>query len=360
MVRIVLISCFIVNLLINNSCFLNRNRSNEFEDIQVDSLNLVPVCFLRNNYELLGEIESFGFLTTKLLYVTSKNPVRVYVYDIEGNQRFLLGDSGRGPYEYLSPKIVRQSDNKFFIWCSDLLKLIEFSENGVPLCEYYGIGRGIKDIIIKDDYAYIYNVSGFDEGIVSVFCLSSSEFTGQKYGEVSHEHEILNLHQCSGGLLLYSNKLLFAPANKLEINVIEYESASYKDLIYVTDENFKIDEFHNSITDLLMDPEFASKLYSSSIVLGLYKTEKHFVLRAETGKVQIERNIFKDISKRFQKFYMLNYETFEVEYSITSNLFSSHNSCYYASDGIFLYTIGFDISNEHYVVYKLDFDNYSK
>lgn len=112
------------------------------------------------NLELLGNLQSFNFLGEDHIVVASLRPSMVIVYDTEGDQLHTIGKHGEGPYEYLSPEIVRTFENNIYIFCRSLAKLMVFTVDGTPVREYINFSKGIKDFRIYKDRLYKFGRSG--------------------------------------------------------------------------------------------------------------------------------------------------------------------------------------------------------
>lgn len=329
-------------------------------DISIDSsLFWENTTKFKENIVRLGNINSFEFVNKERLVFSGSNPSQVLLYDTTGQQIDKLGSKGKGPFEYISPSIVRTNHQKIYIWCEKLLKLLVFDISGKPI-EQFKFTKAIKDFIIYENYAGFYTHGGDNEPILKIYNLKTKEFI-EDFGTKTNEHKILNSFNNTGGLTNCENNVFFTPNDKLHIYKINFENFS-KTKYSINDKEFKVEAVKAKSREYITQPEKAFRyFYKNDIISGLFCLNNKIILKTQQGKAEIEN--FKiqpngsidlemsNASQKKHKYYVFNKEM-KLEYLVQDNIknIKKVNDCLYASKGKYLYKVEF---NDDDSVYEL-------
>jgi hypothetical protein len=234
------------------------------------------------------------------------------------------------------------------------LKIIVYNLSGEPLKEFI-FEKAIKDFVVYNDLLCIYSASGTSEAIINIYDMTKDEFLPHEYGYSTREHNILAMKEGVGGVALQGNNLLFAPSDELCIYKINLKN--YSQTKYVIDDNkFKVEKSKENINRLMEDQiRLVQYMFESDNVTGLFCTDSYVVLKAETGKVEMDGMRIKDTSKRRQKEYVFDHEM-KMKYAISAHLNLGCKNNLYSSMGECIYTLKFNADNEsspHYNLYSL-------
>ena len=292
---------------------------------------------LKENLEMVGGILSFDFLGKDNLIVASIRPSSVTLYDMDGNQLQTIGRNGEGPFEYLSPEIVRTFENRVYVFCRSLLKLMVFTDDGTPLREYTNFSKGIRDFKVYKDNLYIYSSGELDSDIIQVYHLGRGEFLANDFGIKSNEHNILVSYYCSGGMTIKDHVLYFTSVDALTIHRINLESLEYS-YQEVKDESFKVDKIKVDHREFMANSEKSiGYIYGADIVTGLYAVDDGLIITTEGGEVEMEAlrpvNFY---DKRFTRFYKLDNQL-QLKEGIINKIKENQNNCLIVSNGMNIY-----------------------
>ncbi len=333
-----------------------KSEKNFYIDIPEDhffesGLPVKKVCDLEENLEVIGEIKSVSFSNKNSFVVSVPEPAGVILYNTEGEQLRLVGNSGNGPFEYIRPSLVRVYNDNIYVWCSMLTKLLVFDTSGNPVNEY-SFSRGIRDFVVFDNYVYFYSAGGFDEPIINVFDLNTGQTLEKGFGEKTNEHKIFMFRECTGGLDLSENNLLFSPTHKPYVYRVNLMNLSKEEYL-INDPEFSFKKTTSEPQDFIYDiVNNAEYLFGSDIITGIYHTENHVILQAEVGKIVMSGLEFKDISNRKQKFYVFDKEM-KLQFAVSSPISDRLNNCLYASNDDSFYAIGLCEDYLNYRLYKV-------
>ena len=240
----------------------------------------------KENIEAISPIKSFEILNDSLIIVVTEKR-QIILYNDKGTQVKSIKTEGEGELELLNPALVKKFGNHFYVWCDQLLKIVKFNLDGIPVQEFKGFEHAIMDFEIAENHisTYIANILG--EPFIVLYHKSPLRIAG-KFGFVENEQIILNFNSCAGGLAMHDNLLLYAPSNTLRIHFL--------DLDRLTDDKIKI--FNNSkflVTKLsedahlMMNNDRQKALnYSlgNSLVTGIYKLKDFFIVTTEVGQMK--------------------------------------------------------------------------
>jgi WD40 repeat protein len=329
----------IIFLFIVISCWeAKRDRLIDIpKTVNIDSsLTLQPLSILSCNLKLIGRISSFCFVDENNYVVTQINPPQVILYDKTGTQIREIGKSGSGPFEYISPAIVRSDNKNIYVWCNMQLKLIVFDTSGNPIKEFPKFERAIKDFVIYKNYVCFYSAGGFDEPIIKIYDLNTKKFIKQAFGVQSNEHKILSTMQGSGGLALSKNNLFFASIDELsvyKVDLDDFSISNYK----INDPEFHVEKVNVDHHKFIGDPKSIQYIFGSDITTGLFCTNNYVALKVEIGKIEI-KGMQADNSKRMQKNYIFD-DKMNLKYAVRAKLNNGCDNFLYTSYGDFLYAL---------------------
>jgi len=350
---ILIITSFCIFLFSCKNSSREKNSVNIPKQIEVDScLVLKDISTINDDSFPLGVIESFNMINDKEFVISTLKPAAVFLYNIDEKRLQKIGAQGKGPYEYLAPSIVKQYNKKIYIWCEKLTKLLVYSLSGKPLDEYT-LSRGVKDFVIHNNYAFFYLVEGFNKNVVMLFDLNQRQFLSQGFGTSTKENLLLNINRCSGGLALDAKNLYFSLTSQpilYKVRLTDFQVSK----IIIQDPDFineKLDE-DEDINQILSSPQSIKYIMGSDIINGLFCTDSLVILRAAVGKIEIKGMKFTDISKRRQKFYVLN-KKLQVKYSIKAKLNKGCSDRLYSSYKDNIYTLKLDDDLETYILSKV-------
>jgi len=327
------------------------------KDVKNTDLPLQKICKLDENLTTIGVIKSFDFVDESKFVVANPEQAQVILYNREGSQLAKVGGQGRGPFEYEKPDIVKVKDDKIFIWCSSLRKLLVFKTSGEPLNEFVEFPKGVKDFAVYKQYVCFYTSFGKGNSFIEIFDMNTGEFISQHFGTISSEQEVLDSYECSGGMTILGKTLFYASSDQTIIYTVDLET--FKSLSYpIADEEFHVTKLKESPQEIIENPNKAVKyIFGSDIITGLLATDNTIVLRSEVGPVEMEGMQFKDQSKRFQKNYLFDNEM-NLKFVLKSRLNEGCSNCLYAADGKYIYNLKQNIreNNFSYELNKVVFD----
>jgi hypothetical protein len=177
---------FIIFLLL--SC--SKEKSSQNQDSINEDVRLKDICVLQENINLFSEISSFVPINDSIFAIASVNPAQILLYNLLGKQILKIGKFGNGPYEYISPSIVKYHNNRLYIWCSSNLRLLVFDINGKPLLEFTNFNKAIKNFQIIKNLLVTYSAGGFNDPIIQLYDLDKKKYIKEGFGNQSNEHKI--------------------------------------------------------------------------------------------------------------------------------------------------------------------------
>ena len=275
------------------SCQKTSNKQRNYKKVVYDSL------LLQQNIKILGDITSIDFFIDQSFVITSQKSRSIYFYNSKGEQFKVLNTIGKGPFEYINPTIIKINEDKVYVWCSELLKLIVFDREGKPINEHGRFKNAIKDFDVYSDKLYMYLAGGSNKTILEYDLNSNS--TINYFGNVSEEHKLLNIISSSGAIAINQSIPYFTTTDSLNIYSINKNASlqCYK----IHDENFKVNKVKDKSDDIINNNKHLlfDYLNNNSVVMGLYSSERGMLLEFEFGKYSIKNNRV-NLSDRYIKF----------------------------------------------------------
>jgi hypothetical protein len=156
----------------SNTIDLNIDSLSVEESIALSSIirdyKIVPLE--TNEKCLIGMINQIEVYENKIFILDYNVARSLFVFDVDGNFLYKIGDVGKGPGEYLAPNCfaIDKKGNILIIDYSQK-KILRYSENGVYINDIdiptSGLPRGL---IIDNNYMYIDNwiVGEIDDGLL--------------------------------------------------------------------------------------------------------------------------------------------------------------------------------------------------
>jgi hypothetical protein len=165
------------------SCTISPDRT-EAEKIPISGerqLDIITLARLQETPEPIGQVVSFDMIDEDQFVIATESPSRIYKYDMQGRQLQAIGATGRGPFEYVSPSVVRVSKEKeVYLWCNVQLKLIVFDTEGNPLTEYKDFIHAVGDFAIFGKQVFFYNKGVSDGSFIDIYCLEARQFVAHQ------------------------------------------------------------------------------------------------------------------------------------------------------------------------------------
>ncbi|MHA7129955.1 6-bladed beta-propeller [Algoriphagus namhaensis] len=330
------------------------NQTDEFEIVKVEYKSYIK---LNENLTVLGRPSSIAFSADGFILTDSQSQ-QVILYDSKGNQIKVIKEAGSGPLQFQNPSIVKYHKGKFYIWCSQLLKLISYSDQGNPIAEYKVIDRAINDFVLFDNKIIAYSKGGFTDSYIHIYNLNSKELEIST-GEVSNEQILLDIFACSGGIEIKNNELIFIAPDKLEIQKLDLNKYTYLEKTIITDNEFKVKKINTSPKDLVNSNfnQVIDYINENSTVTGIHQIDGGLVVVAEVGKYEGNAQTgVTNSSNRFNRYYVLN-DKYELIKVFESNKLKRENPCLIAvrDDSLYMIFRGENDSEDNYELRVISF-----
>ncbi len=286
-------------------CLSCKERKDNYANFTTD---YEPVVSLKENIELVGNVQSFNFLNKDTLVVAASNPLGIYLYSTtSGMQLSRVGNYGGGPYEYKNPAIVKVHNNKIYVWDSQMLKLIVYNNKGLAVNEYTRFDQAIEDFVIYKNKICFY-FSGGHSSLVGVFNLEDKQLL---YGAIktSEAHKLLSTNACAKPMFLDNNNILFTSSNALEVKLLNLDNYEIATKGSIIDEEFKANSIKNAADIVNSNSnKLIDYLMNSSYVKRIFKTDDSIIVNADTGYFYLNDDKSLNTSKRITKFYILDHD----------------------------------------------------
>ncbi|MDD3744014.1 MAG: 6-bladed beta-propeller [Lentimicrobiaceae bacterium] len=339
-------------------CSDNKVRETSKNILASPSITKSHFANLQQTEHKIGKIKSFDVIDSTNLVVSSVNPASIIIYNFEGKPIRTIGRTGKGPFEYLSPSIVKSFKSRLYVWCDQSLKLIIFDVEGNPIEEVKGLTSAIKSFEIVDDNIFFFN-HGNHKYIISIFNLSSRKNI-INLGSGSEEHKLLSLAPCAGGITTMNDTIYFITADDLTvcgINKKDFKLEKWK----VEDKSFKVKPTKSNAEFTINENREAAVEYllENPRITGLMHYHNRLLVKLEMGKyVKKEGRI--DFTERFIYYCLINHKKGTIQsYScrIDSDLMLEY-PCLLSTHKGNVYTIEpvQHKSDIEYALYKLDFN----
>lgn len=241
---------------------------------------------LHEDKYLLSVLTDIVFLSEDELVFLQEDQNSVIRFGSRGDVSELIARSGRGPFEASGPDITFiDEDGRIFVWDSNLLKLLAFSQEGEPLFECNEFRWAVKDLAVVDKFFIFYNSGNPDGPIIDIFQTDSEGCPGSRvtgFGSQTEAHKFLTSIVGSVGLAIDENDLYYMSPSRLEIRRVNLED--FKE----TSQDFEDSDFYvpeiKSRADILRRGNMNSILYETSHVKNIIPVEDFIIVELIVGK----------------------------------------------------------------------------
>jgi hypothetical protein len=277
--------------------------------------------------------------------VSTVNPSSIFIYTLDGKQIKEITKVGSGPFEYITPSIVRGYNKKIYVWCNQQLKLVVYDMDGNGIQEYSFFDKAINNFELCGDYVIMYVTGGYRDYFIKIVDLKKEKEVFAT-GEKTNEHIMLSLMYISGGLSASGDIIYYGCPDKLTLRKINLQNFAETLFVAVKDKDFSVEPVTEEPMNIINTKRDKAIDYvgTNSIVMGVFATSKYIILKAENGEYIRNKNYY-DKSKRYNKFYYFNRISSALNFTVKSQIESDNNSLY-MSNGSNLYYIKEDINKE--------------
>lgn len=285
---------YILFLLISVLSVITCNQSPEDKNVQEISREFShrtsnwgnKVSTLQENMVSTGKITAFDMCNAEQFLIATTN--LVVLYNKNGKQLRVIGSKGKGPFQYIAPRIVRYENDNVYIWCARLTRLVVFHIDGTPI-DSYSFSRAINNFAVFGDMIVFYTSGGFDAPVIKIYNLQERKWM-QSYAQKSNTHKILNTRNCSGALTNDAKNLYFAKNDELTVFKVLLADSSLQ-TTSVKDADFHVQHVHMKPGEFIQDRDKAGNFFrENSLNTGIYVTQNLLVLRAQLGKATANRH----------------------------------------------------------------------
>lgn len=302
---------------------------------QTEEILLEKKISLKENLTFLSPIKSFSFLNNGNFVVITENN-KIILYDQKGDQVKEIKNLGQGSLEVYNPSIVKSYKNKFYIWCQDLMKIVEYSSNGTPLNEFFGFNHAIRRFDIDEDYIYTYLGTTLGKPYIQIFKIKEEKII-KEFGLTENNQIFSNLNYCGGGLVSNKESLIYLPSHTLRAHFINKSQLEENKVVLLDEPEFKIENTEEDAELVINSDQVRAfeKSLNSPIVTGIFSLGNSYVIISEVGKMEIDGQ---NIDTKNRKLIYLKYNNkFDlvsrklVEYSVNQSckLISSYKDKIY-------------------------------
>lgn len=271
-------------------------------------------------------------------------------YKTSGEQFKVLKTGNGAAGEFMQPSLLKSFNQKLYVWCAGMHKLVLFDDQGNFLSEYKGTESGISDFYLQGDTIYYYTPGGDTGYWVNAFQLTTNKFVAH-YGKDSNEQLLLDRNSKAGGFTQFNNELIAINSSRLEL-VVFGKTQLQPSIKQFKDKSFKVTPVNEDPFDLVNSDKRAllDYLFNNSYVKGIYSTKDYLVCAAEIGNLDFTDNNL-DFSNRFVKYYLFSealdlLKTIQIPADISINGLLS-------SDGDDLFRI-YPYPREQEIIYRLE------
>ena len=196
-------------LIVVSTCFGCTEKVERMPVLDAKNLDVVSSTLrLEENLDLLGDvILDCKLVTDTTFLLISRN--KVFLYLNNGVQKSIIGNTGNGPGEYISPDNVYVSNKFIYIWCRIKNKILVYSKDGVFIKDYLINVSSLSEFVIYKDrlLCCLYSNSFTGENkIVEIFDLETM-FSIKKYNTERQEDFLLAVAHSAGGLSIVDDTI---------------------------------------------------------------------------------------------------------------------------------------------------------
>ena len=259
----------------------NTSDNGKLELSLIDSYNLSEKKFLLDQPEAIfvTNIDSLFFLTKE----------GILVYSNRGQAQQKYGRSGRGPFEFEDPVILKNDKDFLYIWDAGQRKLSKLGKGGKKIDEFRSFRWAMQDFVVSGDTVFFFN-SGRNSGkYIEPYSLTKKEFMSRKYGELNETHKLLKVYDKSGGITADQKFVYYVSPSELNIHRINKKDGK-EEIFVFNDEEFVVPEIKNARSVMSKgQQEFTKILMNTSILMDISIIRNFVVLRAHIGELSFDR-----------------------------------------------------------------------
>lgn len=268
------------------------------EEKDVD-VNIREHVKLEENLQLLTRIDRAAFFNDSLYAISSNADGLLYLYN-NGRQISQIGNKGKGPYEYESPRAVHIYRDLFYVWDQENLKFLVFNKKAEPVDELTEFGRQVKDFCVSDDFIAISQ----SNGVIRIID-KEDESVIYESDEPDIDDRVLLFMDSNGRIACNNDSVIYGYPSRLEMfsyHIPDERLESKK----IEDEKFIVHSTGwESVSEVNQNiNEVNEYLFSNSSFNGFYSLDDFVVGVADIGKFDPD-----DLSPSFN----LNYSFSEEE-----------------------------------------------
>ncbi|MDR0538748.1 MAG: 6-bladed beta-propeller [Tannerellaceae bacterium] len=322
--------------LIVVSCKNNNIKDKSYmANISIEECSFIDVtrCALQENIDILGGISSINFIDDKYFVIATEKPSEIFIYNINGRQIKKIDKNGDGPYEYITPSIIRTCENKIYVWCKAQLKLIVYDIEGNGLGEHR-FDRAINNFIPYNNFVSMYVIGDYRKPFIKIFDLKNSKQI-HATGIVTNEQILLNIMYAAGGISVFDDNIYYISSDKLEVKSININTFKEESIIKIkSDPEFVVKTIKEEPANIINNnkPAMIDYLNNNSIVSGIFTSEEYIIILSEVGVYnQLENNRL-ETKRRYNKFYVLDRKSptrvyaFKKSIETLNSLYTLHNN----------------------------------
>lgn len=236
---------------------------------------------LQENEHLLREISSLDrHAGGEHILVTSAGDALVVLYDRHGRQVRTFVDRGEGPFEHTRPRQASFRGDEVIIWDAGRLRFNVFDIHGEPIRAFGGTPGAIQAFAPIAEELAIYLGRG-RPGLVGMLHPERGASPAH-YGARPAAHDILSVHERSGGLVARQNWIYYADAATSAIHVVHLPSGNER-TIRVPDPRFRVEQPEFRFVGTNVD-QAARFIFNNSRVLSLHATRDYLILESIHGR----------------------------------------------------------------------------
>lgn len=264
-----------------NAVFFGENQVYQF--VKEDSI------LLQENLTYFGTPADYCYDSIEENFVISERTIpALIVFSKGGEQLKILGEIGRGPFEYSQPSLVYCDNKSIYVRDGRLSKIIAFDHQGNGKWEKVGFPIAFKNFaILNDTLFFTHSVSPPHNDYLKIFGITSEKELNS-FSSPTNSDKLLGIYTGSGGLLYHKNhnRIYFSKPSETKIfYLIDHQKI---DSVSFNDPDFKIDESTKLTTNSNWN-ELVNFITSNSRIAGLFQWNDHLIVQVEHGKENVNR-----------------------------------------------------------------------
>jgi len=235
----------------------------------------------------LDEVRSALILPDESIVVVSKAVAAVVRYDAQGRQSRVVGRWGEGPFEYVSPSIVRRYKDGIVVFDSGTLKFVYYGMDGVGREEWKGMPHGLTDFHIDGDDVIAFSGSSFDYFLMRI---DRADRDTSRFAKGSMLRSAIMSYEGTGNLGVRAGKAYYVYPDEPAVRIVDTKAGS-ESVVPVPDEDWTVlsgslpaDDFED-LNHALFDGRLLKYLSVSSVNLGVLSLADYVVAMVEDGSL---------------------------------------------------------------------------